>query len=331
MHRGSKPAVVRRNGIELDTGDVPYLLDPARTVEGAVNVISHAHSDHLPRGGRETRVVSTDKTIELASHRTGRRFTGISAPGVSLLGAGHIPGSAMALIEDGKRVLYTGDFCTRRKLYLEPAKPVRTDILIIEATYGRPEYVFPDAVELSGVIRDWVSDAVSSSIPVFFVVYPLGKAQEIETVLRGLPLFADEDVQAHNRLVFGGCDDWIGSIQEAKDAGSVFICSSRRSLAAVPGAIRRRLLFATVSGWAVAPGFKNAGGFDEAFPLSDHCDYNDLIDFVRKCNPSHVYTVHGFTESLAASIADELGIEAEPLKRHASGRKRGQRRIDTYP
>ncbi len=333
MRDGPGVGVSMSNGISVLTGGDSFRLDPRRTVSGEVNFISHAHTDHLPRGGDEACVVSTPKTLELAEHRTGRKFTPVEDARITLLDAGHIPGSAMALIEDGRRILYTGDFCTRRKVYLEPARAVKTDVLLIETTYALPRYSFPDPLELSGVIRDWVADALSTGSSVFFTVYPLGKAQEVETLLRGLPLYADEAVQAHNRIVFGDCSDWIGDMGAAKDGESVFICSSRSSLSALRPGLRSRLLFTTVSGWSMDEQFRNSGGLDEAFPLSDHCDHGDLLSFVEKCDPEIVYTMHGFAEEFAEELRRDLQIEAHALSAQRGGARRGrrrQKRIDSF-
>ncbi len=331
MRDGQEASVSLSNGISVQTDRGTFRLDPGRTVQGEVNFISHAHADHLPRGGDELSVVSTRKTLELAEHRTGKKFTLAEDRRVALLDAGHVPGSAMALIEDGRRFLYTGDFCTRRKVYLEPARAVKTDILLIESTYALPRYSFPDPLELSGVIRDWVSDALASGNSVFFTVYPLGKAQEVETLLRGLPLCADASVQAHNRIVFGDCGEWIGDIGDARGE-SVFICSSRSSLSKLRPGLKSGMLFATVSGWSVDDWFRRCNGLDEAFPLSDHCDHDDLLSFVRECDPDVVYTMHGFAEEFAEELRRDMQIEAHALSRR-SGRQSGgrkQKKLDTF-
>ncbi len=334
MRDGLDVSVSLSNGFAVRTHENSFRLDPRRTVAGEINFISHAHTDHLPRGGDERRVVSTSKTLELAEHRTGKKFSLAQEAHIRLLDAGHIPGSAMALIEDDQRILYTGDFCTKRKVYLEPARAVKTDILLIESTYALPKYSFPDPLELSGVIRDWVSDALSMGNSVFFNVYPLGKAQEVETLLRGLPLYADEVVQAHNRIVFGDCGDWIGDISAATDSESVFVCSSRSSLSQLRPGLRSRLLFTTVSGWSVDEQFRRSGGLDEAFPLSDHCDHDALLSFVRACSPDIVYTMHGFAEEFAEELRRDLQIEAHALSAHRGGgpaaTRRKQKKIDAF-
>ena len=59
--------------------------------------------------------------------------------------------------------------------------------------------------------------------------------------------------------------------------------------------------------------FKHRMGVDEAFPLSDHSDFNDLLEFAKGCDPTMVLTHHGFERDLASYIRSELGIEAYAL------------------
>lgn len=68
-----------------------------------------------------------------------------------------------------------------------------------------------------------------------------------------------------------------------------------------------------VSGWAIDAGYKRRMGVHEAFPFSDHADFNDLIEFVKGCEPELVITHHGFADSLAYEIKARLGIDARPL------------------
>lgn len=318
-------SITSANGIAIGTGEETFRLDPGRTVRGDLNVISHAHSDHLPRGGDETEVIASGKTLELARMRTKKQFTGRKHPSVRLLEAGHVVGSKMVMVKGERTFLYTGDFCTRKKVYLENAKPVKADVLFIESTYGLPRYRFPDPVELAGVIRDWTADALSRGMNVLFTAYPLGKAQELEVILEGLPLYADDSVRRHNSIAFGGVER-ARPVAELDAGPSVIVSSSRKTLALLPPQVRKRLMTATASGWCLDGGFRGRMGYDEAFPLSDHCDYADLMEFVRGCSPEMVYTVHGFDGELAESIRSELGISARPLRK----RREKQKTIDSY-
>jgi Cft2 family RNA processing exonuclease len=76
---------------------------------------------------------------------------------------------------------------------------------------------------------------------------------------------------------------------------------------------RGQLRTAAVSGWALSSSFKYQMGVDEAFPFSDHADFEELMTFVKGCDPEVVYTHHGSAETLADEIKRRLGIEARSL------------------
>jgi hypothetical protein len=66
---------------------------------------------------------------------------------------------------------------------------------------------------------------------------------------------------------------------------------------------------------ALATGWKYRTHFDTIFPLSNHADYNDLLEYVRLSNPKLVLTDHGFCEEFARKL-NKLGYNAKPLKQH---------------
>ncbi|MDY6778473.1 MAG: MBL fold metallo-hydrolase RNA specificity domain-containing protein, partial [Candidatus Nanohaloarchaea archaeon] len=55
-----------------------------------------------------------------------------------------------------------------------------------------------------------------------------------------------------------------------------------------------------------------------AFPLSDHCDFDDLIELVKQVDPDQVYTHHGFDEAFASHLRAEEGFQAQALQRNQS-------------
>jgi len=54
-------------------------------------------------------------------------------------------------------------------------------------------------------------------------------------------------------------------------------------------------------------------GIDAQFPLSDHGDFDDLMEFAAHCRPRRVYTVFNHAAELAKEIARKLKVKAEPL------------------
>lgn len=104
------------------------------------------------------------------------------------LNAGHIPGSAMILIEaDGKRLLYTGDFNNRDTPLMihEIIDPVLLDepidVLITESTYGDKE--LPGNVDLEKEFVDSVKKTLSEGGSVLVPTFSLGRAQQILVML----------------------------------------------------------------------------------------------------------------------------------------------------
>src|SRR5262245_57198173 len=155
--------------------------------------VSHAHSDHTAGHARVLFSPPTQRLMRarLGGDRTehvlefGRRYavSEFGLPGetvaLTLVPAGHIFGSAMSLLEaDGASLLYTGDFKLRRGLSAEPCEPRSADTLLMETTYGRPEYVFPPVAEvMTGLVRFCREALDNDEIPVL-LGYSLGKSQE---------------------------------------------------------------------------------------------------------------------------------------------------------
>jgi putative mRNA 3-end processing factor len=76
------------------------------------------------------------------------------------------------------------------------------------------------------------------------------------------------------------------------------------------------------SGWAIDRRYKFMMDLDYTMPLSDHCDFHELIKVVGACNPKKIYTFHGFSTDFAASL-QKMGFDAEPLF-DLNGKKRKQ-------
>jgi metallo-beta-lactamase family protein len=104
--------------------------------------------------------VAYDERVALAS--------GIA---VTLRPAGHILGSATALVEvDGSRALFSGDLGRpHHPLLLPPADPPAADVVVVESTYGDRLHPEPDDDVMAGAIRRTVRRGGSVLIPAFAV------------------------------------------------------------------------------------------------------------------------------------------------------------------
>jgi putative mRNA 3-end processing factor len=306
------------NGVEV-LGDEEFRFDAEVIEPAGTFCISHAHSDHLPKRIAGTEVVCSDVTLRCLNGRSKKQAVQRDRPDIAMFDAGHMSGSRMFQVEvNGRRVLYTGDLCTRDRCGNKGARPVKTDVLIIESTYGKPRYVFPPSDVIASLVRDEVEDTFSQGRPVSLYAYPFGKSQDMLRVLKEFGPLADRSVYNATALVRSeadplDCQLWEGDEQ---DGPFVVICSPWLNRTGQADALRRReVKRLAVSGWALDSGYKMKMGVDEAFPFSDHADFNDLIAFVKACEPEMVITHHGFADSLAHEVKARLGIEARPLVR----------------
>ena len=290
--------------------------------------VSHAHSDHT---GQHARVLFTAATQRLMRARVsgtrdeqvlefGRRYSGaelgVGLTGLTLLPAGHIFGSAMALLEDDSgSLLYTGDFKLRPGLSAERCEPRPADVLVMETTYGRPEYVFPPTADvMAGIIRFCREALDNDEVPVL-LGYSLGKSQEMLSGLTaaGLPVMVHESVARLTRIYedFGVQFPAYEKFDLSHATGKVLLAPPGSSTAS----LRRRLgrcQVAVLTGWALNPGCHFRYQADAAFPLSDHADFPDLVSFVQQVKPKRIFTLHGFAADFAAHLR-RLGYDARAL------------------
>lgn len=332
MADGRQPTRVSRtvslgDGIRIETASGSVALD-ASSPDADLAVCSHAHSDHLPRGDAGPTVCSP-LTADLADARYDRTVEPTTHPDVDLLPAGHVAGSRAALVDDGeRRVLYTGDVCTRDRCFLEGFDPPDADVLIVEATYGDPAYAFPDHDDLEREILEWLDDTIDR--PVLCHGYALGRAQKLQHLLARSDrdrLLVTDDVAAVNDPIEDalGVDfdarrlDTVGTAEDGTPLvgpGDAVVLPAHggtrdvvSDLVEATGALR-----AGFSGWAVDASYRYRGGYDATFALTDHCDFAELVALVEAVDPEVTYTQHGFADELARQLA-KRGFEAWSLER----------------
>jgi putative mRNA 3-end processing factor len=74
------------------------------------------------------------------------------------------------------------------------------------------------------------------------------------------------------------------------------------------------------SGWAMDKRYRIMMGLDHAVAMSDHCDYAELLEFVKASGAKKIYTFHGFSQDFADSLK-KLGFDAAPVVRRGLAKK----------
>lgn len=296
-------------------------LDP-RQARGRA-VISHAHSDHV---ANHALAYATPATQRLVTHRHPRIDSVRPIPyeeplaldrcTVTLYPAGHVLGSAQTLIEtDMGRILYSGDLKTRAGFTGVPARPIPADLLVLESTFGKPHYRFPDAGEVIAEMVSWCRTVMQSGATPVLLGYSLGKGQEILSALarEGMAI-------ALHRALYGvtevyrelGCSfPQYSVLQEGLHGATVVIAppTARRSgLHDLIGEFRT----AALTGWAMDASLKQRLEVDAVFPLSDHADFDELCAYAEQVGAAMTYTVLGFDEELAMHLR-RRGLRANAL------------------
>jgi DNA ligase-1 len=297
-------------------------LDPRRRKDLAF--VSHAHSDHF---GPHRELICSQATRHLLKQRyrpKNTEFLGVefgeamplAGHTLRLLPAGHIAGSAQLHVErdaDGASLLYTGDFKLRPGFAAETSEWRYADTLIMETTFGWPQYRLPPADEVMAAMVAFARETLAGGGFPVFLAYSLGKAQEI---LLGLHRLAPEfsfclhPAAARMTEAVGSLGYEFPPFQEADPkkmadsdpTGLVHIQPpmGRRAAALGPW---KQARFAMVTGWALDKSARYRYGVDAAFALSDHADYDDLLRCVEsRVRPRRVITLHGFAREFANDL-----------------------------
>ena len=229
--------------------------------------------------------------------------------------AGHMLGSAQLRFEhDGTSLLYTGDLKLRQPGGRAPTNIPRADVLVMESTYGRPHFRFGDPDSTVESIARWCRLALDSRVTPVLLCHALGKTEEVMLALAPYGFeFALESRCVPCARAYEGAGnplpEWI-ELNGDTPLGRVVIAPP-----AGKDEVRRlgRYRTALISGWAKDAEFARLFGADATFDLSDHCDFDELIEVVERSGADQVYTVHGYTANFARHLR-KRGIRASALE-----------------
>jgi Cft2 family RNA processing exonuclease len=266
--------------------------------------ISHAHIDHM---ARHEYALCTPGTARLYHLRLGARRSVLEMPyrepldwgGLRLttFPAGHCLGSAMLLAEDdGRSLLYTGDFKLEPSATAERADPPRADILVMESTYGDPRYRFTSRDETIERLLTIVHEAIRLGKTPVVHAYTLGKAQEVTRLLTaaGVRVLQHADVFAVSQ-VYEACGVPLGDYALLRGSAPVGVAIVAPPRLHRPGGMPDgpNQVRIAVTGWALDEATLRRWGVEHAVPLSDHADFAQLLETVERVGPSEIYCTHG--------------------------------------
>lgn len=298
-----------------------------------LRIVTHAHADHT--GGlrwslRECeKVLMTEatrdlidilegpisskiKNIETLAYETPLHY---NDERVTLFKAEHILGAAQVLVEtaDGERVVWTGDF------RLDGTPVLNCDTLVVESTYGSPSCKRSFDVDVRQLLVQMVEDRLKKGTVYIFGYH--GKLQEVMQILHkadvSVPFVMPEKVYQISKV----CERHgmqLGCLtQSTQKEGKILLDENLPCVAFYHMNSRQRVGLLDericVSGWEFRSPCRRIGEREHIIALSDHSDFNGLIEYVQKAKPKRVITDNhngGHGEALANEIRRRLGIPA---------------------
>jgi putative mRNA 3-end processing factor len=294
----------RKEGLYFPPGD--FYLDPYRNVARAV--ISHAHADHAIPGNQE--VWSTDATWGMMKLRYKDRLKSkfnsvafrdkfeINGVKIQLFPAGHMLGSAQIVIDhEGVKYCYTGDYKMRADASCEPFEVVPCDVLITETTFADPSYSHPtEEDEMAKLLPYDKTNLVIGA-------YNLGKAQRLTLLLN--QFFPERRIMVHPEAAgyhrfYEQQGISLGKWQHynyqlfRRTTGNILIAPPRTMSTYLNEA---RVVTAFATGWKKSP-FRSHFNFH----LSDHADWQEILNLVKLTGAKKIITVHGDGTALLAHL-----------------------------
>lgn len=301
------------HGLYCEAGD--FYIDPRRKVRRAV--VTHAHTDHA-RPGCERYLAAAaglsvlrvrlgpDASIDTLAYGESQTINDVS---LSFHPAGHILGSAQVRLErGGEVVVVSGDY----KLQPDPTcaafEPLRCHTFITESTFAVPTTKWPPVDEVVAAIQSrWRENQIDQRTTVLYA-YSLGKAQRVLAHLDAStgPIYVLAEARRFiEAYVASGVKLPPVELVEPFRVRAV----RGQALVIAPPATSRdrawlkklgRVSSALVSGWARVDTVEQLFPVSSGFAMSDHPDWDGLIEAIRSTGAENVGVMHGYAGNLVS-------------------------------
>ncbi|MBK7884088.1 MAG: ligase-associated DNA damage response exonuclease [Chitinophagaceae bacterium] len=303
-----------------------FFIDPWKPVEKAI--ITHAHSDHA-RYGHQYYLCHhfTKPILQLRLGDNNYQSIDWNEPvyinnvKITLHPAGHIIGSAQIRVEyQGEVWVISGDYKLENDGLSGAFEPVPCNFFITESTFGLPIYKWKPQQEIYTDIKNWVLKNNADKKTSVIFAYSLGKAQRILPPLAelGLPIFVHGAVyNTHQTLINNG---WqlplvhrvTNDLKKEEFLGNIIIAPG--SAEGSPWMKKfSPYSIGVCSGWMQVRGNVKRRNADAGFALSDHADWDGLLQTVKQTGAEKVFATHGFQAAFSRYL-NEQGIAAEEVK-----------------
>ncbi|MEO5683855.1 MAG: ligase-associated DNA damage response exonuclease [Chitinophagaceae bacterium] len=303
-----------------------FYIDPWQAVDKAI--ITHAHSDHARWGSKYYLCHHHTKPIlQLRLGENNYESIGwneavyMNGVKITLHPAGHIIGSAQVRVEyNGEVWVVSGDYKLENDGISGEFEPVRCHSFITESTFGLPIYKWKPQEEIFAAMRTWIQQNKEAGRTSLLLAYSLGKAQRLVKNLAGCVdhVFVHGAVYNTQQVLKNAGWDFPETEKVTPDISKDLFY---HNLVIAPGSAAdtpwvkkmQPVAVGTCSGWMQVRGNARRRNTDAGFALSDHADWDGLLQAVKATGAEKVYATHGF-QSAFSRYLNENGIEAAEVK-----------------
>ncbi len=292
-------------------------LDPWKPVDKAI--ISHGHADHSRWGHKE--YITHHTNVPIIKHRlgdinvTGKKYGEIFTINnvkFSLHPAGHIIGSSQIRVEHkGEVWVFTGDYKIENDGVSTPYEPVKCHTFITECTFGLPAFKWIPQEEVFADINSWWSTNKDEGKTSILFGYSLGKAQRLLKYL-------DPDIgKIYTHGAIENMTNVLRPMVDFPDTKLITRDTKKQELLgnivlAPPSShgsswIRKMVPYVTASasGWMTFRGARRRRAIDKGFVLSDHCDWQGLLQAIKTTGAEKIISTHGYTDIFSRYLREQ--------------------------
>ena len=297
-------------GIYCPAGD--FFIDPWRPVDRAL--ITHGHSDHARPGHR--RYLCTDACAPVMRHRLGDisvetvKFGEVRKIGDALVSfhpAGHLPGSAQIRVEVAGEVwVVSGDYKVVPDGISEAFEPVACHSFITECTFGLPVFKWDDQRDVARDLNAWWARNAADGKASIVGAYALGKAQRLLAMVDPEigPILTHGAVENTNAVLRNQGyrlpkTRHVTADLNPKDHPGALVIAPPSALGSHWARRFGPASDAFASGWMRLRGVRRRRSTDRGFVISDHADWDGLMQAIQNTGAENIFATHGYTDIFA--------------------------------
>ena len=310
-------------GLYCSQGNI--YIDPWKPVDKAI--ITHGHSDHAYFGHKYYLCHHYTKPIlqlrlgnnNYESVEWGETVT-MNGVKISLHPAGHIIGSSQIRVEyNGEVWVVSGDYKTEDDGLSGKFEPIKCNTFITESTFGLPIYKWKPQQEIYDNIINWIAKNKENGKTSVLLAYSLGKAQRVLQAIKETTqtIFAHGAIFNTQQTLINAGWDITPVVRVTPETPKELLKGT--VVIAPPSADGTSWMkkFApysvgVCSGWMQVRGNARRRNVDAGFALSDHADWEGLLQSIKATEAERVFVTHGFQSAFSRYLNEEgIAIAAE--------------------